>query len=190
MDRDAMAKALAKDPEWDYGEVVPIATRAPRAGETYGAISLAWPDFIREPMQSWVKLRDSGFSDFATSEGSAEALPDVLNVAAMMAPTGMLRGGWANPNKRLVQETHKAYDDQVDWALIHDLERQIQQVKPRAEAEEFAMEAAQSRRPPGMPSFESQGYVKSPTHSGNASVHEASAYLAAIISALQNEDRR
>lgn len=81
-----IAKALMKDPEWEYGSLLPIATRGPRKseGETYGDISLALPDIIRDPLASWTKIRDQGFTNYDMS--------DVLNVAGMMAPAGLMRG--------------------------------------------------------------------------------------------------
>jgi len=71
----AMAKALMKDPEWEYGEILPMATRK---GERTWAI----PDYLRSPLQSWVNIMDSmGTGQIQTREGTEEMLPDILNVA-------------------------------------------------------------------------------------------------------------
>lgn len=87
--KSKIARALMKDPEWEYGSILPIATRGPRKneGETYGDISLALPDMIRDPLASWVKIRDQGFTNYD--------MADVLNVSGMMAPAGLMRGGAA-----------------------------------------------------------------------------------------------
>lgn len=87
--KSKIAKALMKDPEWEYGSILPIATRGPRKseGETYGDISLALPDIIRDPLASWTKIRDQGFTNYDMS--------DVLNVSGMMAPASVVRGAVA-----------------------------------------------------------------------------------------------
>ncbi len=78
--KSKIARALMKDPEWEYGSILPIATRGPREGESYGDVSLALPDMIRDPLASWVKIRDSDFSDYDTQ--------DVLNIMPVPAAAG------------------------------------------------------------------------------------------------------
>lgn len=68
-----MARALMKDPEWEYGSILPIATRK-------GEISLALPDILRDPLASWVKIRNSDFSDYDQQ--------DVMNIMPIPGAAG------------------------------------------------------------------------------------------------------
>lgn len=99
-DQSAMARALMKDPEWEYGEILPMATRK---GEREWAI----PDVLRAPMQSWVKIMDSmGTGQIQTREGTEELMPDILNVTPMggataRASNAMRRAGFSDDTKML-----------------------------------------------------------------------------------------
>lgn len=121
--KSKIAKALMKDPEWEYGSILPIATRGPREGENYGDVSLALPDMIRDPLASWVKIRDSNFSDYD--------MQDVLNVmpipgaaGAAAVPRGALgmmgtKMGKAaldmNPEARLARAADQGFDTAKTW---------------------------------------------------------------------------
>jgi len=132
-DQSAMAKALIKDPDWEYGEILPMATRK---GERTWAI----PDYLRAPLQSWVKLMDSmGTGQIQTREGTEELMPDILNVApipgaATSVGANMVRRGALGEETRSAPEAIRYIYGHVADAMQPMAERLAQRRERRAQA--------------------------------------------------------
>lgn len=82
--RNRARALLAKDPDWEYGSILPIAT-------TKGKVRPAIPDILRDPMVSWMNIQDSWFDGNVYPDDSytEKILPDVLNVMPVSGAAGL-----------------------------------------------------------------------------------------------------
>lgn len=234
---DTRPRGAIPEEDWYQMQFAPIKVRK-------GEWDWGVPDILQAPWDAWTREWDSalGYGPGVTPD---QQLEDALAVAGVMTPGGMLR---AKPRTAInprapIKPTHAQYNDDIDFAKIHELEKQIRDLSPAVAAEDYAMKSSLRGVPPGMPpnpkavkpvnatqvtrdnltreqvfkmaaqrvrpkasatqidqewqAFREFGLAapavlqeaRRVAGAGGATLHEGSAPIAAIVAALQGEDR-
>lgn len=88
-DFQRMRSAVAEDPGWKYGSVLPLRGRG--EGDT-AELQFAMPGFVRDTARGLIDLLEGPYTGQMTPEATM-ALPSVTGLGGMFAPAGALGAG-------------------------------------------------------------------------------------------------